>query len=389
MAGETCFVIMPYGKKTDGGVTTDFDRVYDDLIKVAVEDADVECQRCKDIEHAGPIHKEMLEQIFKSDVAVVDISHLNANVFYELGVRHALAPSVTVLIRRKGTPLPFNIQGLNVIDYDPRKPAEMAAAKGRITRYIRNGLRRGTADSLVHVLIPFRIARTPKVLKETRTHPYSIQKSDKEIILVTGDIANAKGLADIWMNSENTQMEMARHCEQSISSAIRVLGGKVKHGFVDPDIVADALKAAMGSNRIVPAGSIIATDSGELRQTHKVKRIYHAAAAIGQLGRGFTPISNIETCVDNALKKADEENLARPRDKLRSILIPLMGTGQARGAIDIIPFELLNAAKIYLLQNPDSAIRQVFFICRTDIELEACKRAAADLGLRPKRRAAW
>jgi len=49
--------------------------------------------------------------------AFVDITTLNANVFYELGARHALKDSVTVLICRGDVEPPFNIEGLRVIPY--------------------------------------------------------------------------------------------------------------------------------------------------------------------------------------------------------------------------------------------------------------------------------
>ena len=80
---------------------------------------DLKCIRCDEIAEAGWIHSKMFEYIFSADVAVVDITSLNPNVFYELGVRHALKKSVTILIRKSGTPTPFNIQGFQMLEYKP------------------------------------------------------------------------------------------------------------------------------------------------------------------------------------------------------------------------------------------------------------------------------
>ena len=98
---NTCFVIMPYGKKKDiDGKEIDFDEIYEYVIERAVDSLEgFGCLRCDDIEQPGWIHERMLRHILEDRVAIVDTSTLNANVFYELGVRHALRRSATVLIR--------------------------------------------------------------------------------------------------------------------------------------------------------------------------------------------------------------------------------------------------------------------------------------------------
>src|SRR3954471_2371690 len=91
---ERCFVIMPYGPKPDlNGRTVNFDTIYEKMIKPAIgEVPGLECCRCDDDRQPGWIPARMIEQIFEAPVAIVDTSTLNPNVFYELGVRHALRP---------------------------------------------------------------------------------------------------------------------------------------------------------------------------------------------------------------------------------------------------------------------------------------------------------
>src|SRR4030095_12970976 len=85
-----------------------------------------------------------------ADIVVVDITTSNANVYYELGIRHALAKGVTVLIRRKGTTIPFNIQGLQVVEYDQAKFSSIEQAKARIHQIINNGLLRRYKQRPLH-----------------------------------------------------------------------------------------------------------------------------------------------------------------------------------------------------------------------------------------------
>ena len=230
-------MIMPFGDKKDAeGKVIDFDEIYTYLIKNTVEDLDdpqMTCIRCDEIAESGWIHAKMFHHVYESDVAVVDITSLNPNVFYELGVRHALADSVTVLIRRKGTEIPFNIQGLNVIEYDPVSLASVEQAKKKIADYIRNGLKPGKNDSPVQQVLDLGIrAAEPKELTRTEKFSYRLRGTrDKQIGVITGDIRQVRRI-DVWVNSENTNMQMARYFDRSVSSAIRYSGARKVGGRV-------------------------------------------------------------------------------------------------------------------------------------------------------------
>ncbi len=87
-----CFILMPFGKKKDeNGDEIDFDKIYNDFIKEAVLDANLEPIRADEEQIGGIIHKAMYERLMLCEYAVADLSILNANVFYELGIRHAIS----------------------------------------------------------------------------------------------------------------------------------------------------------------------------------------------------------------------------------------------------------------------------------------------------------
>jgi tetratricopeptide (TPR) repeat protein len=117
-AKPLCFVLMPFGRKPDaGGVTIDFDAVYRDLIKPAIDAAGLEPIRADEEQGGGIIHKPMFERLILCDYAVADLTTANANVFYELGVRHAVRPFSTVMIFAEGARLPFDLAPLRAIPY--------------------------------------------------------------------------------------------------------------------------------------------------------------------------------------------------------------------------------------------------------------------------------
>ena len=121
MANEkTCFVVMGFGKKTDfeTGRTLDLDMSYQNMIKPAVEAAGLTCIRADEIVHSGQIDVPMYELLLTADVVVADLSTSNKNAFYELGVRHALRPSTTIVICEDGMkPMAFDVNHISIRKY--------------------------------------------------------------------------------------------------------------------------------------------------------------------------------------------------------------------------------------------------------------------------------
>ncbi len=118
-----CFVLMPFGRKSDpAGISIDFDAVYEQLIAPAIVAAGLEPVRADEEMTGGIVHKPMFERLILCEYAVADLTFANANVFYELGVRHAVRPYSTVLIFASGTRLPFDVAHDRGLPY-PLSPA--------------------------------------------------------------------------------------------------------------------------------------------------------------------------------------------------------------------------------------------------------------------------
>ena len=111
---------MGFGKKVDfeTGKEFDLDMTYKNVIKHAVEAADVECIRADEITHAGVIDVPMYERILEADLVVADISTGNRNAIYELGVRHALRPHTTIIIGEdSNTKISFDLNHIVIRKY--------------------------------------------------------------------------------------------------------------------------------------------------------------------------------------------------------------------------------------------------------------------------------
>lgn len=112
---KDCFVIMPISD-TDGYDKGHFLRVYEDIIKPAVDNTDFTARRADEVKETNFIHLDILKQLIDAPISICDLSSRNPNVLFELGIRQAFDKPV-VLIQEKGTPKIFDIGPLRYLEY--------------------------------------------------------------------------------------------------------------------------------------------------------------------------------------------------------------------------------------------------------------------------------
>ena len=118
------FIIRPFGTKND----INFDDVEQKLIDPALTRLGVTGRTTMEIRRQGNIRLDMFQRLLTADLVIADISIHNANVYYELGVRHALRGKHTFMIRAQGAGLktdevPFDIKTDRYLTYDGVNPA--------------------------------------------------------------------------------------------------------------------------------------------------------------------------------------------------------------------------------------------------------------------------
>ena len=141
------FIVRPFGVRA--GI--DFDRVQQELIAPALKANDLEGGTTEVIARAGNIRLDMFERLVLADLVIADVSIHNANVFYELGIRHALRDRPTILIRCRQDDVPFDLRTDRYVEYSKDDPA---AAVPLLSEAIRQTLIATTADSPVYLLLP-------------------------------------------------------------------------------------------------------------------------------------------------------------------------------------------------------------------------------------------
>lgn len=132
-----CFVLMPFGRKKDptGGPDIDFDVIYKTAIEPAIAQAGLDPSRADTELCGGVIHKTMFDRLLLCDYAVADLTTANANVFYELGIRHAARPKSTVPIFAANHNIPFDVNLVHSIPYALGDDNAFGAAQAKALRH--------------------------------------------------------------------------------------------------------------------------------------------------------------------------------------------------------------------------------------------------------------
>ena len=118
------FIIRPFGTKKDlKGNEIDFNKVADELISPALAAIGAEGRETLDIFESGNIRVDMFRRLLTADIVVADLSISNANVYYEIGIRHALREHGTVMIRCDADSFPFDLQTDRYFTYDRNNPS--------------------------------------------------------------------------------------------------------------------------------------------------------------------------------------------------------------------------------------------------------------------------
>ncbi len=157
---KVCFVVMGFGKKTDfeSGRLLDLDATYEAIIRPAAEANGLRVIRADEIMRSGTIDVYMYDMLLRADLVIADISTGNVNAVYELGVRHALRPSSTIVMKEKVGKLYFDLNHTSTFSYE-HMGEDIGAREARrasqdLLALIKSVMDEGLPDSPVYVYLP-------------------------------------------------------------------------------------------------------------------------------------------------------------------------------------------------------------------------------------------
>jgi hypothetical protein len=130
---KTCFVIAPIGA---AGTETRkrSDKVLRHIFRSALEEKYI-VTRADEIDEAGMITSQILRAVQDSHLVVADLTETNANVLYELAVRHMIEKPVIHLIEPRLSKIPFDIAGFRTIEFDITDPDSIEVAVDKLRKF--------------------------------------------------------------------------------------------------------------------------------------------------------------------------------------------------------------------------------------------------------------
>lgn len=144
---------MPFGSASPEQKKR-FDGVYRGIIVPAVQDAGYEAIREDISATPGSIPKSIIKKLAEAEMVIADLSGINPNVFYELGIRHVLSKSGTVLIINKGETIPFDNASHRVIQYTNELADLDDIHQQIVTAIVNRENNIDNADNIVHDTFP-------------------------------------------------------------------------------------------------------------------------------------------------------------------------------------------------------------------------------------------
>lgn len=165
---DTCFMIMPFGEW--------FDSYYDRIYLPAIDAAGLVPRRADDLYRPSAIINDIWTMTQEAKLILADLSGKNPNVFYELGMAHALAKPA-ILVTETMDDVPFDLRALRVIVYEKNRPDWGDALREKIQSAIEEVL-----ESPLEAVLPTFIK-----VKETSSQP-TASKVEKELISLRQDM---------------------------------------------------------------------------------------------------------------------------------------------------------------------------------------------------------
>jgi len=124
-----CFVMAPIGKE-GSEIRQRSDTILKHISPVA-EECGFEALRADKISESGMITTQLINDVINDPMVVADLTDENANVFYELAVRHA-AHKPYIQIIEKGQKIPFDLAGIRTIEIDLKDLDSVSNAKAEM-----------------------------------------------------------------------------------------------------------------------------------------------------------------------------------------------------------------------------------------------------------------
>jgi len=147
---KECFIVTPIGDN-NSSIRRETDGLIKAVFEPALNDHGIKPIAAHQIADAGSITRQVVKKILESELVIANLTELNPNVMYELGIRHC-ARKPTIVIAREGVNLPFDLNDERTIFYK-NDIFGVEELKERLQTVIPNALRDEKPDNPVYRVV--------------------------------------------------------------------------------------------------------------------------------------------------------------------------------------------------------------------------------------------
>ncbi|MDQ7246272.1 hypothetical protein [Dongia sedimenti] len=177
---KSCFVVSPIGE-AGSSVRVRADWLYEGII-VPIVGAVFSVSRADGITIPGAIDLQIIDRLQTADLVIADMTGLNPNVFYEIGIRHCTDKPIIHMVS-KDEVIPFDVKMYRAITYSTATPADVREAQRQLKAHVAEVQRPGYQSSTP--------VRTAISLQTLRNSPEAANKELIEEFLRLKDRVNA------------------------------------------------------------------------------------------------------------------------------------------------------------------------------------------------------
>ena len=256
---KICFVIMGFGKKTDysNGSEVDLDIIYNEVIKEVFSEKldDYKLVRADEIAGSSTIDVSMYALLLKAELVIADITTLNPNAIYELGVRHALKPFSTIIMANDKCKLPFDLSHQRLLIYEDYQTKlsteEKNKIKGNLFSFI-NATKESEIDSPLYTYLPN--IKPPVINDEEYEHLVNQAIANEESISKMIEKAKSFFSNTDYLNAEHEWKKLYNKLENNeyIIQQWAISAYKSEH----PSRVDSLIRAQEIINKLIPEKSL-------------------------------------------------------------------------------------------------------------------------------------
>lgn len=158
---KKCFFISPIGEE-GSEVRKQADESLEFVIEPACKTKGYEVIRADKISDNGLITQSIIENILQADLAIVDLTGRNPNVFYELAIRHSHGLPAIQITRDDVSSIPFDVHNVRTMQYDLSASGAKKASQEieKVIDYIESGNRTQNPVTAVSSILEFADKKT-------------------------------------------------------------------------------------------------------------------------------------------------------------------------------------------------------------------------------------